>query len=39
MVDPYSSITSALNKTGAYSLNTFQINFSPITNKAWKKDI
>jgi len=39
MVDPYSSITSSLNKAGKYSLNTFQINFSPITNKAWKKDI
>ena len=39
MVDPYSSITSALNKSWKYSLNTFQINFSPITNKFWKKDI
>ena len=39
MVDPYSSITSALNKAGTYSLNTFQINFSPIDNDKWKKNI
>jgi len=37
-VDPYSSITSALWKTWKYSLNSFQINFTPIKNKTWKKD-
>jgi len=39
MVDPYSSITSALNKAGKYSINTFQINFEPLENRKWKKDI
>jgi hypothetical protein len=39
MVDPYSSITSALNKAWKYSINTFQINFKPLTNKSWKKNI
>jgi hypothetical protein len=39
MVDPFSSITSALDKSWKYSLNTFQVNFSPITNKKWKKNI
>ena len=39
MVDPYSSITSALNKAWKYSINTFQINFEPLENKTWKKDI
>jgi len=39
MVDPYSSITSALNKAWKYSINTFQINFEPLANKSWKKDI
>ena len=37
-VDPYSSITSALWKTWKYSLNSFQINFTPVKNKTWKKD-
>jgi len=37
MVDPYSSITSALWRTWKYTLNTFQINFTPIPNKSWKK--
>jgi len=37
MVDPYSSITSALSRTGNYSLNTIQINFAPVENKTWKK--
>ncbi len=39
MVDPFSSITSALDKSWKYSLNTFQINFSPLANKKWKKNI
>ncbi len=39
MVDPFSSITSSLDKAWKYSINTFQINFSPITNKKWKKNI
>jgi len=39
MVDPYSSITAALNTAWKYSINTFQINFEPLENKAWKKDI
>jgi len=38
IVDPYSSITSALGRTWDYSLNTIQINFAPIENKSWKKD-
>ncbi|MDD3646425.1 MAG: type IV secretion system DNA-binding domain-containing protein [Candidatus Gracilibacteria bacterium] len=38
MVDPFSSITSALGRTGKYTLNTFQINFSPVKSKLWKKD-
>ncbi|MCD5380509.1 type IV secretion system DNA-binding domain-containing protein [Candidatus Gracilibacteria bacterium] len=37
MVDPYSSITSALSRTGSYSLNTIQVNFAPVENKTWKK--
>jgi len=37
MVDPYSSITWALARTGNYSLNSIQINFAPIQNKSWKK--
>jgi len=36
-VDPFSSITSALGRTGKYTLNTFQINFTPIHSKSWKK--
>lgn len=39
MVDPFSSITSALDIAWKYSINTFQVNFSPILNKKWKKDI
>jgi hypothetical protein len=38
MVDPYSSITSALWRTGKYTLNTFQINFTPINDNIWKKN-
>ncbi len=36
-VDPFSSITSALWRTWKYTLNTFQINFTPIIDKNWKK--
>lgn len=38
MVDPFSSITSALSRTWKYTLNTFQINFTPIVDDDWKKD-
>ncbi|MFK7780069.1 MAG: type IV secretion system DNA-binding domain-containing protein [Candidatus Gracilibacteria bacterium] len=38
-VDPFSSITSALGRTGKYTLNTFQINFTPIHSKKWKKGL
>lgn len=38
MVDPFGSITSALGRTGKYTLNTFQVNFSPISDDSWKKD-
>ena len=37
IVDPFSSITSALWRTGKYTLNTLQINFTPILDKKWKK--
>jgi hypothetical protein len=37
LVDPFSSITSALSKTGKYTLNTFQINFIPIKDSVWKE--
>lgn len=39
MVDPYSSITSALNTSSKYSINTFQINFKPVKDSKWKKNI
>ena len=35
MVDPFSSITSSLSKTGKYTLNTFQVNFTPIRDSIW----
>lgn len=38
MIDPYSSITASLSKTGNNTLNVFQINFSPIPDEMWKKD-
>ncbi len=38
MVDPFSSITSSLSKTWKYTLNTFQVNFTPIKDSIWKKD-
>ncbi len=37
-IDPYSSITSALWKTWKYSLDSFQVNFTPIKEKLWKKN-
>jgi endonuclease IV len=37
-VDPFGSLTGALSKTGKYTLNTFQVNFSPVSSKVWKKD-
>jgi hypothetical protein len=38
MVDPFSSITSALSKTGKYTMNTFQVNFSPVRDFDWKNN-
>ena len=38
-VDPYSSITSALWRTWKYTLNTLQVNFVPILDWVWKKDL
>jgi len=38
-IDPYSSITAALWKTGIYSINTFQVNFTPVKNKIWKSNL
>jgi len=38
-IDPYWSITSALSRTWKYTLNTFQINFSPIADSMWKKNL
>lgn len=38
MVDPFSSITSALSRTGKYTLNTLQINFTPVTDRTWKRN-
>ena len=38
MVDPFSSITSSLSKTGKYTLNTFQVNFTPVKDSVWKND-
>lgn len=37
-IDPYSSITSALGRSWKYTLNSFQINFTPVSDKSWKKD-
>ena len=37
-VDPFSSITSALARTWKYTLNTFQINFTPLDDDDWKDD-
>jgi len=37
-IDPFSSLTWALSKTGVYTLNTFQVNFRPVTSTHWKKD-
>lgn len=38
-IDPYSSITSSLWRTWKYTLNSIQINFSPVQNKYWKKNV
>ena len=38
-VDPYSSITSSIGRTWMYTLNTVQINFAPVKNKYWKKNV
>lgn len=38
-LDTYSSITSSLSKANDYSLNTIQINFHPILDDIWKKNI
>ena len=37
-IDPFSSLTGALSKTWVYTLNTFQVNFRPLTSNSWKKD-
>ncbi len=37
-IDPFSSLTGALSKTWIYTLNTFQVNFRPVTSNSWKKD-
>ncbi len=37
-IDPFSSLTWALWKTGKYTLNTFQVNFRPVSSKIWKKN-
>ncbi|MCH8519022.1 type IV secretion system DNA-binding domain-containing protein [Candidatus Gracilibacteria bacterium] len=36
-VDPYSAITSALSKTGKYTLTSFSVHFRPLPNYKWKK--
>lgn len=36
-VDPYSSLTSALLKTGDNTLNAFMVSFSPLPDEIWKK--
>lgn len=38
IIDPFSSISSALSRTWTYTLNTFQINFLPILANKWKKN-
>ena len=38
VLDPFSSITSAISRSGKYTLNTFQINFCPADEKYWKKN-
>ena len=38
-VDPYSSITSSLSRTGKYALNTFQVVFTPVEDKTWKSNL
>jgi hypothetical protein len=36
-IDPFSSITSALNKANSKQTSFIQINFSPIPDYSWKK--
>ncbi|RKW23017.1 DUF87 domain-containing protein [Candidatus Gracilibacteria bacterium] len=38
VLDPFSSITSAIGRSGKYTLNTFQVNFFPASEKIWKKN-
>ena len=38
VVDPFASITSALWRTGKYTITTFQVLFEPIDDHVWKKD-
>lgn len=38
IIDPFSSITSALNTASTRSINIFQVNFSPLWDEDWKKD-
>lgn len=37
-VDPFGSLTWALSKTWKYTLNSFQVNFRPVSAKVWKRD-
>ncbi len=39
VIDPYSSITSALARSWKYTLNSFQINFTPVPDKLRKNDV
>lgn len=38
VLDPFSSITSAIWRFWKYTLNTFQVNFFPASEKIWKKN-
>lgn len=38
VLDPFSSITSAIWRSWKYTLNTFQVNFFPASEKIWKKN-
>jgi len=38
-IDPFSSLTWALSKTTSHSINLFQINFSPLPDEYWKKNV
>jgi hypothetical protein len=37
-IDPFSSLTSALTKSGKQGIRFFQVNFSPIPDRVWKND-